>query len=147
MTIDPLTGAIAWTPTEADAPGVYTIDVAVTDDGTPPLSVTNSFAVTVNHGNTPPSLIVPANQTINELSALNVSASATDSDIPANTLTFSLGNHPSGMTIVPATGGMSWTPTEAQGPSVNTIEVIVTDNGAPPLSATNTFTVTVNEVN
>jgi hypothetical protein len=147
MTIDPNTGAISWTPTEADGPAVYTIAVAVTDNGTPSLSVTNTFTVTVNEVNSPPSLFVPADQTIDELTALNVSASATDPDLPANALVFGLGAHPSGMTIVPGTGAIAWTPTEAQGPSTNLIEVIVTDDGVPPLSVTNVFTVTVNEVN
>jgi autotransporter-associated beta strand protein len=147
MTIDPNTGAISWTPTEADGPAVYTIAVAVTDNGSPSLSVTNTFTVTVNAGNNPPSVFAPADQTIDELTALNVSASATDPDIPANTLLFSLGAHPIGMTIVPGSGAISWTPSEAQGPSTNVIEVIVTDNGVPPLSATNLFTVTVREVN
>ena len=36
---------------------------------------------------------------------------------------------------------------EAEGPSTNTITTVVTDNGVPPLSATNSFTVVVNEVN
>jgi hypothetical protein len=147
MTIDPNSGAISWTPTESDGPAVYTIAVAVTDNGSPSLSVTNRFTVTVNAGNNPPSVFVPANQTIDELTALNVSASATDPDITTQMLLFSLGAHPTGMTIVPATGAISWTPSEAQGPSTNVIEVIVTDNGAPPLSATNFFTVTVREVN
>jgi autotransporter-associated beta strand protein len=147
MTIDPNTGAISWTPTESDGPAIYTIAVAVTDDGTPSLSVTNSFTVTVNEVNTAPLLTVPSDQTINELATLNVSASATDSDLPANILTFSLLAPPAGMTIVPGTGAINWTPTESQGPSTNIITVVVTDNGTPPLSATNSFTVTVNEVN
>jgi hypothetical protein len=40
-----------------------------------------------------------------------------------------------------------WTASEAEGPSTNTIITIVTDNGVPPLSATNSFTVVVTEVN
>src|SRR5256886_2034227 len=82
-----------------------------------------------------------------EQTTLNVSASATDADIPANSLTFALVSSPAGMTINPATGAISWTPTEAQGPSTNIVSVSVTDNGVPALSVTNTFTVTVNEVN
>src|SRR5205085_2351029 len=39
-----------------------------------------------------------------------------------------------------------WTPSEAQGPGLATFSTVVTDNGAP-LSATNTFTVTITEVN
>src|SRR5262249_45172780 len=33
------------------------------------------------------------------------------------------------------------------GPSTNTITTVVTDNGFPPMSATNSFTVVVTEVN
>ncbi len=147
MIINPATGAISWTPTEAQGPSTNLISVVVTDNGSPPLSATNTFAVTVREVNTPPNLTVPPNQTINELTTLSVSASATDADIPTNTLTFSLLSPPAGMTINPATGAISWTPTEAQGPSTNPVSVVVTDNGSPPLSATNTFAVTVREVN
>jgi hypothetical protein len=147
MTIVPETGAITWIPGESQGPSVNTITVVVTDNGSPPLSATNSFTVAVNEVNSPPSLTVPPNQTLDELTILSVSASATDPDLPANVLTFSLLSPPVGMTINPASGSISWTPTEAQGPSTNTISVVVTDNGLPPLSATNSFKVTVNEVN
>jgi hypothetical protein len=147
MTIFPETGAINWTPSESQGPGIYTITVVVSDNGSPPLSATNSFTVTVNELNSPPGLTVPPNQTIDELTTLLVSASATDPDLPANTLTFSLLAPPIGMTINPATGLINWTPNELQGPSTNVITVIVSDNGSPPLAATNAFIVTVNEVN
>jgi len=94
--------------------------------------------------NTAPTRTVTAERTINELTTLNLSASAIDSDIPTNTLTFSLISPPSGMTINTNTGAISWSPTEAQGPSTNTITVIVTDDGSPNLSDTKSFTVTVN---
>src|SRR5262249_53414351 len=99
-------GIITWTPTEAQGPGVgaYTLTTIVTDSAYPPLSATNSFNVTVTEVNTAPTLTVPANQTLNELTPLNVSASATDPDIPANNLTFSLVSAPVGMTINTNTG-------------------------------------------
>src|SRR5213078_3433880 len=147
MTINGSSGAINWTPTEAQGPSTNTITVVVTDNGVPALSATNSFTVTVREVNVAPVLSVPANQTIDELSALAVTASATDADVPANTLTFSLVSPPAGMTINGSSGAINWTPTEAQGPSTNTITVVVTDNGVPALSATNSFTVTVREVN
>src|SRR5206468_125168 len=47
-----------------------------------------------------------------------------------------------------SSGIITWTPTEAQGPSSGVLFTTkVTDNGAPALSATNTFTVAVNELN
>ena len=152
MTIDTNTGAISWTPTEAQGPSINTITVVVTDDSPSAanaqhLSATNSFTVTVREVNLPPQLTVPGNQVIDELKPLNVAASATDPDLPQNTLTFSLLTSPPGMIIDSATGAVSWTPTEAQGPSTNVVTVKVQDNGSPVLSATNTFTVVVNEVN
>src|SRR5205814_8907727 len=95
----------------------------------PALSVTNTFQVIVNEVNLAPVLTVPANQTINEQTTLNVSASAIDADLPANSLTFALVSSPAGMTINPASGAISWTPTEAQGPGTNIASVNVTDNG------------------
>ena len=97
--------------------------------------------------NTAPTLASLANQTIDELTTLSAQASASDSDIPANTLTYSLDTAPAGMSIDSGSGAISWPTTEADGPGVYTVKVVVTDNGAPSLSATNTFTVTVNEVN
>src|SRR5207302_910444 len=147
MTINPAKGAISWTPTEAQGPSTNVVSVSVTDNGVPALSVTNTFTVTVNEVNLAPVLTVPANQTINEQTALKVSATATNSDLPANNLPFALVSSPPGWTINPSTTLFRSTPTEAQGPSTNVVSVSVTDNGVPALSVTNTFTVTVNEVN
>ncbi|MFO1477570.1 MAG: Ig-like domain-containing protein [Verrucomicrobiota bacterium] len=139
-------GVITWTPTEAQGPGVYTITTIVTDNGTPALSATNSFQVTVNEANIAPVLPVQGPQTINELTLLTVTNTATDADVPANTLTYQLQSPPAGA-VIDANGVITWTPTEAQGPGVYTIRTIVTDNGTPSRSATNSFQVTVNEVN
>ena len=48
---------------------------------------------------------------------LTFTATATDADLPANTLTFSLdaGAPAGGMTIDASTGVFTWTPTEAPG--------------------------------
>ena len=45
--LNPDSGLFAWRPTPTQAPGVYSITVRVTDDGTPPLSATASFTVRV----------------------------------------------------------------------------------------------------
>src|SRR5207244_4277575 len=127
-------GLITWTPSEAQGPSTNTLTTVVTDNGFPPLSATNNFKVVVTEVNSAPVLTVPANQTINQSSTLAVSASATDADIPANILSFSLLSAPTGMTINPTSGAINWTPSEAQTPSTNTITAVVTDNGVPPLS-------------
>jgi hypothetical protein len=73
---------------------------------------------------------------------LSLTASASDADFPAQTLTFSLGtNAPAGAFLNSFSGNFSWTPTNA--PATNLISLVVTDNGTPSLSATQTFLVTV----
>ena len=81
-----------------------------------------------------------------ELTPLVVATLATDVDLPANKLSYSLETGPAGTTLS-AEGILSWTPGEADGPGTNLITVVVTDNGVPPLSATNAFRVAVREVN
>ncbi len=83
-------GIITWTPSEAQGPGVYIITTVVTDNGFPPLFATNSFTVIVNETNAAPVLPVQANQTINELTTLTVTNTASDSDIPTNALTYTV---------------------------------------------------------
>src|SRR5262249_58977281 len=73
-------------------------------------------------------------------------ATAPASDLPANTLAFALVPGPTGPTVS-SSGAMAWTPTEAQGPSTNTVTVRVSDDGSPSLSTTNSFQVIVTEVN
>jgi hypothetical protein len=83
-----------------------------------------------------------------ELVPLVFQATATDIDVPANTLIYSLadgtgGSVPEGAGIDSTSGDFSWTPTEAQGPETDTFDVCVSDGS---LSDCETITVTVNEV-
>jgi hypothetical protein len=146
--IDPKTGSLTWTPSEQQGPSVSTITVTVTDNGVPALSASKTFTVSVLETNRAPVLAPIGNQAIDEGTALNLTAAATDADLPANQLVFSLdAGAPFGARIDPATGAFSWTPTEAQGPATNRITIRVTDNASPPASAAQSFTVIVREVN
>src|SRR5213078_4751471 len=55
---------------------------------------------------------------------------AADEDLPANVLTYQLVSPPTGASI-DSSGVITWTPSEAQGPSTNTFTTVVTDNGTP----------------
>lgn len=147
MTINSQTGVISWTPTEAQGTGDYSVTVRLTDNGSPSLSDTKTFKVHVNEVNVAPTLNRIGNKTVDEETSLTFNATATDTDLPANTLTYSLINAPTGAVINPSTGAFSWTPTEAQGAGSYSVTVRVTDNGTPALSAEETITITVNEVN
>jgi len=146
-TINPTTGRISWTPTEAQGPSSYEFQVRVSDNGTPSLSDTATFTVTVNEVNSSPVLAPIADQSFAELAALSLTASATDPDLPLNSLLFALSSVPTGASINPETGLITWTPNEQQGPGFYPFTVRVTDNGSPALSDETTFTVAVGEVN
>ncbi|NUM46498.1 MAG: tandem-95 repeat protein [Anaerolineales bacterium] len=146
--IDSSTGLFTWTPTEEQGPGTYPITVRVTDNGAPVLDDFETIVVTVNEINLAPTLEPVPDQAVNELTPLAFTAQAADADLPANTLTFSVeAGAPDGASINPSTGAFTWTPSEAQGPGVYPITLRITDDGLPTLSATQTFTITVNEVN
>src|SRR5881397_2628891 len=42
------TGAFSWTPTEGQGPGIYPVTVTATDNGTPAMSGSAGFTITVN---------------------------------------------------------------------------------------------------
>ena len=128
MVVSPAKGVLTWTPTERDGPGTNLVTVSVSDGGTPPLGDTRTFKVVVYEVNSAPVLAAIPDQTVNEGELLNLTVTATDPDIPANTLTYRLVSGPSGMRVDPGTGALNWTPSEAQGPSSNTVIVQVTDD-------------------
>lgn len=136
------TGVFTWTPTETQGNGTtYALTVRVSDGQ---LSSDQTFNVTVNEVNVAPVLATIPAQVVNEGSLLSFTATATDADIPANTLTFSLVGAPAGAAIGGSTGVFSWTPTEAQGPGTYNFTVRVSDGA---LNHDRAVAVTVNEVN
>ncbi|HWX20071.1 MAG TPA: hypothetical protein VN578_09210, partial [Candidatus Binatia bacterium] len=148
-------GVITWTPGEAQGPGTNTITTIVVNSNrwavnAQQLSATNSFTVVVNEVNVPPVLPVQADRTLAGLQPLVVTNTATDSDIPANTLTYTLLTAPANA-LIDTNGIITWTPAVAQVPSTNLFTTVVTDYNpwainAQHLSATNSFTVVVNPV-
>ena len=140
--IDPAAGVFTWTPTQGQV-GSNAFSVIVTDNGLPPLSATQSFNVAVVASNTPPTLAVISNQTVAVGMALAITNSASDTDSPPQLLTFSLESGAVTNASLDTTNGVfTWSPAQEQIGS-NNFSVIVTDNGLPPLSATQSFFVIV----
>jgi hypothetical protein len=139
-------GIITWTPVPAQVPSTNIFMTAVTDNGVPALRATNSFTVFVETVHNGPSLPAQINRTVNEYTTLTVTNTAIDFDVPALQLSYQLLNSPNGV-LIDSNGVITWTPSSGQAPATNTITTVVTDSGQPPLSATNSFTVTVNEIN
>jgi hypothetical protein len=104
-----------------------------------------TISVVVKEVNVAPVLGAIGPRTIDEGSELTFTATATDADIPANSLTFSLATGaPAGASINSSTGQFTWTP--PNGPTTASITVRVTDNGTPAMSDYETILVTVNNV-
>ncbi len=141
--VNPSTGVFTWTPNEAQGPGTYNITVRATDDSSPPLSATRTFGATVGEINSAPLLAANADRTIHAGNTVLITNVTSDSDLPANTLTYSLVLAPPGATIGASNGIFSWTPTDADVNTTNSISVQVTDNGSPPLTDIELFTITV----
>jgi hypothetical protein len=159
------TGTITFTP-PPNAFGSSTITVIVQDNGGTANggvdSVTNTFTVTVNPVNDPPTLNPIGNLTINENAGQQTVNLSGISSGPAN----EAGQHltviatSSNPSLIPnpavtytspsATGSLSFTPVANEFGS-STITVVVLDDGGTANggvnSVTNTFTVTVNAVN
>lgn len=129
--------------------GAQTADVSQGrfPDGTGPVyAMTNTTPRAANLSpfpNAPPALAVISNKFVHAGQTIFFNAAATDSDLPAQTLTFSLDVAPAGAGIEPATGLYFWTPTAAQTPGTNAVTIRVTDNGLPAHFATRTFSITV----
>jgi len=144
MSIDASSGAITWETTEADGPGSVTVQVTVTDDGTPALSDTKELSVTVNEVNVAPSLAAIPQQTAAPGATVVFTASGLDTDVPAQTLTYSLeAGAPAEASIGPSSGAFSWTvPVDATA-GTTTIDVTVTDDGTPNLTATQSVSIVI----
>ena len=139
MIVNQSTGLITWTPGEGvSTSGPMTLMVA--DNGVPPQSARQTFTISVTPVNDPPVITSTAPTTAMEGVTYSYKPSAVD---PENGIvTWSLATSPMGMTIDPATGTISWTPVKGVLTS-GTITLVVTDNGAPPLSAQQVFTIIV----
>jgi hypothetical protein len=144
--INPSTGAFAWTPNETQGPGAYNITARVTDNGSPSLNHTRTFTVTVNEENSPPALSPVPDQTVAVGNTLSLSLSAFDNDLPPNALMFDLASAPSGASLNATTGQLNWTPNTSQADTNYLFTVRVTDDGSPNLSDATSFTVTVTSV-
>ena len=135
-------GIFSWTPAEDQGPAIYSFDVCVSDGS---LEDCETIAVTVNEVNLMPVMDTIGSQNVAEGELLTFTATASDSDLPANPLTFSLsGTVPTGAGIGAADGVFSWTPAEDQGPEIHSFDVCVSDGS---LNDCQTITVTVSEVN
>jgi cold shock CspA family protein len=147
LSIDVGTGTISGqVGSTASLGSPYTVEVTVTDGGSPVLTDEATFTWTILKTNKPPTLSPIGNRVVNEGSTVLFTASGSDRDI-GDTLAYSLVGAPFGASINPTSGAFSWPTTENHGPGTYGFAVVVSDNGSPVLSDVERITVTIHETN
>ena len=140
LSLDSTTGTLTGQPSNDDV-GVYdNITLSVTD-GIETASLT-PFSIEVVNVNDAPTIVSTPGLSAAEGALYTYQVIAEDVD--GDTLSYAVDNasQARGVAIDPATGALSWTPAAADIGDV-TITVTVTDDAASPLSAEQSFTVSV----
>src|SRR5262249_2178511 len=141
MTIDPSSGLIRWTPSNAQV-GARPVTLRLTDG---PLSAkTQSFTITVRNTNDAPTITstppTPAGDHEGYRYAITVSAAR-----GGDTFSFALVTGPPGMGVDSASGLLTWTPGQAA--VGQSFPVPVSARDAAGATATQSFSLPVVEVN
>jgi hypothetical protein len=138
---DSTSGNFTWIPAEGRF-GDYYVTFTATDNGNPPQSSSKSVLIHVLDLNFPPSLTPVPDQKVEDETLLTFNVLASDPDIPAEPLTFSLAaGVPFGASISPS-GVFSWIPNENQGSNVYKLTIIVSDGS---LTTSEIVSITVTE--
>jgi hypothetical protein len=119
-------GLLEWTPAEDQGPSTNKVVVRVSDDAPTPASSTVTFSVTVREANSPP-VFSGTNLNVAAQSKLASALQATDSDLPAQILSYRLEGGPAGLTIS-TNGLLEWTPPANFANTTNVVRVSVTDS-------------------
>ena len=143
MSLDSTGDEFTWTPTETQGPGTYLVSLIVSD--TTGLTDTAVVMITVNELNDAPVLTPISDQTLIPTRLFTLPLIATDSDLPANTLSYTMTNAPAGTSLDEISGLFSWTPDETQGPATYAVTFIVSDDGSPVLTDSQTVLLTVTD--
>ncbi len=142
--IDPITGRLQWRPTEAQGPGTFVFHVQVVDAGEPRQSSELALSIVVAEVNERPQISTVPELYVNQTRELQWPITASDEDLPANALRFSLSpGAVEGATVDEQTGQFRWQPSLTQAPGTYSFTVVVSDDGIPAQTTQTTFVVHV----
>ncbi|MEM9189324.1 MAG: putative Ig domain-containing protein [Myxococcota bacterium] len=121
MAVSPA-GVASWSPTEADV-GSHPVTLRVADPSG--AFAEQNYVLVIVTGQEPPTFVTTPTFTASPGTLYSYDAEATDPD-PGDSVTYSLDLAPSGMTVDPSSGLVSWTPAHAQIGN-NTVRLLATD--------------------
>ncbi len=122
----------------------FSLIIDVEDSGTPSNTTSENLTIALTDVNEAPVLAVISDQSGSENEELTFTAAATDVDLPANTLSFSLDTdaESNGMDINANTGVFTWTPNSDQSGNY-VVEITVTDGS---LTDSQSISITISNV-
>ena len=147
LSIDSGSGLISGTISNTAAQSSpYSVIVTATDNGTPAQQGQASFTWTVSNTNQAPDVTNPGEQTSAEGALISLQIEA--SDLDGDSLTYSAGDLPEGLSINSASGLISGTVSyDASSGSPYEVTITVTDGGSPQLQDQAVFDWVVNDTN
>ncbi|MHC1769199.1 MAG: lamin tail domain-containing protein [Verrucomicrobiia bacterium] len=140
-------GAFTWIPDESRGGTSVTFGVRVSDRGSPEYTDTATFRIDVRDVLNSPEIRPISAQAVAEGTPFRIQVEAVDPDTPPSPLVFSLVTGPAGATIDRVSGQLDWVPGEEVGPTNVLFVVSATEENPPYAASTQTFAVTVSEVN
>ena len=130
MTIDASTGVIAWTPAATDVPSAaVTVRVQDGNGG----ADSQAFTIAVSRANRSPRIDSVPVTTAREQVPYSYQVHATDPN--GDRITYALTTGPSGMTVDPTSGLVSWTPPAHPPSSVHVVVAASDESGASDVQA------------
>jgi len=144
LVLESQSGVVFWTPSESQGPAIVVVLIRAFDGSPDAQSVVRELLLEVAEDNQPPLIASIAPITVDEGQLVSFVAQASDPDLPAQSLRFSLeAGAPAGASIDPISGLFQWTPDDDAGASAQTVSVRVTDDGPGNLSATQRVEISV----
>lgn len=141
-TIDKATGKISWTPGDADADQTVDFEIEVCD--AQGACDKQTWQVKVTNVNDPPVISGTPPTTAYVGEAMTYEPKVTDPD-PNDSHTWTVKQGPTGATIDPQTGKVSWTPDKTDAGKTVEFVIEVCDKGTPPACVEQKFSVKVEQ--
>jgi len=134
--IDLESGALTWTPSEAQGPGEYTIAIVTKQKSTGTVTSRVNLQLKVDERPEPPVFDPVEIPEIDVGEPVTVRVSAKDTDIPSSPVTYSLKGFKTSRSpeLDAATGTVTWTPADKDAGKKLLVVVVATEQGGKQLS-------------
>jgi hypothetical protein len=133
--------AIVAEGSEAAGPGEYELVLKIASENEPRLAATKVFVIRVAEVNSLPALAESASRALYPGESLTVTNSATDHDLPANSISYRLDGPSHGAQLEPQTGIFAWKPDVSLPAGIYTFQITASDDGTPSLTDTKLLSV------